>query len=220
LIVGRGFNPVDTIAPGGANNVLMSDGTKWYAANATTRGIGIIPKPETYGNILLDIGNDWISQPTNNLIFTTPGISGNILTSNGTSWISQAPIVGGSVTSVTPGSGISVSQTTGAITITNSGVRTFMGRSGAVLLTSNDIVNTIAEDAYVPKSYSSDYAESSNNATRAITAYNALSFSTANYSFVQSGTKLYVKFDGNNIASFDANGNFICTGTVTAGGTP
>jgi hypothetical protein len=31
LIVGRGFDPVDTISPGAANNVLVSDGTRWRA---------------------------------------------------------------------------------------------------------------------------------------------------------------------------------------------
>jgi hypothetical protein len=31
LIVGRGFDPVDTISPGAANNILVSDGTVWRA---------------------------------------------------------------------------------------------------------------------------------------------------------------------------------------------
>jgi hypothetical protein len=31
LIVGRGFDPVDTISPGAANNILVSDGTIWRA---------------------------------------------------------------------------------------------------------------------------------------------------------------------------------------------
>lgn len=89
LLVGHGFDPIQTIAPGAANNVLISDGTQWYAANAVSRGIGIIPKPSAANNILIDTGNDWASVPSNGLL-VSPGAVNNIMVSNGSSWVSLA----------------------------------------------------------------------------------------------------------------------------------
>jgi len=87
LLIGHGFNPVNTIAPGAANNVLISDGTHWYAANAVSRGIGIIPKPSAPNNMLMDTGIDWVSVSSKGL-FVDPGSYGNIMFSNGSSWTS------------------------------------------------------------------------------------------------------------------------------------
>ena len=89
IIIGRGLNPVDVLSPGSPNNVIISDGTKWYAANATTRGIGIIPRPSAANNILIDTGNDWISRPSYGLGLS-PGTANNIYISDGTNWISQS----------------------------------------------------------------------------------------------------------------------------------
>lgn len=88
IIIGRGLNPVDTLSPGSPNNVIISDGTKWYSANATTRGIGIIPKPAAANNILVDTGNDWVSYPSYGL-FLHPGTANSTYVSNGTSWVSR-----------------------------------------------------------------------------------------------------------------------------------
>lgn len=41
VILGSGTDPVQTVAPGTANNILVSDGTKWVSGNATTFGIGV-----------------------------------------------------------------------------------------------------------------------------------------------------------------------------------
>jgi hypothetical protein len=41
VILGNGTNPVQTVAPGTANNILVSDGTQWVSGNATTFGIGV-----------------------------------------------------------------------------------------------------------------------------------------------------------------------------------
>ena len=89
ILIGRGLNPVDTIAPGSPNNVIISDGTKWYSANATTRGIGIIPRPSAANNILIDTGNDWVSRPSYGLGLS-PGTANSIYVSNGTTWLSQS----------------------------------------------------------------------------------------------------------------------------------
>jgi hypothetical protein len=89
LLVGHGFDPVQTIAPGAANNVLISDGTQWYAANAVSRGIGIIPKPTAANNILVDTGIDWVSVSSKGL-FVNPGNYGNVMVSDGSSWTSSS----------------------------------------------------------------------------------------------------------------------------------
>jgi hypothetical protein len=51
-------------------------------------------------------------------------------------------------------------------------------------------------------------------------AVGASTFSTANFGIFQSGSKLYFTYNGSNIASLDSSGNFITTGSETAGGTP
>ena len=43
---------------------------------------------------------------------------------------------------------------------------------------------------------------------------------TTNFSIVESGGKLIIKYGATTIASFDSGGNFITTGSHTAGGTP
>jgi hypothetical protein len=89
LLVGHGLDPIQTIAPGAANNVLLSDGTRWYAANAVSRGIGIIPKPSAANNILIDTGIDWVSVSSKGLL-VNPGASSNLMVSDGSSWTSVA----------------------------------------------------------------------------------------------------------------------------------
>lgn len=41
VILGNGTDAVQTVAPGTANNILVSDGTKWVSGNATIFGIGV-----------------------------------------------------------------------------------------------------------------------------------------------------------------------------------
>jgi hypothetical protein len=41
VILGNGTSAVQTVAPGTANNILVSDGTKWVSGNATIFGIGV-----------------------------------------------------------------------------------------------------------------------------------------------------------------------------------
>jgi hypothetical protein len=42
----------------------------------------------------------------------------------------------------------------------------------------------------------------------------------SNFSITQSGSKIYFKYNGSNIASLDSSGNFIALANVTAYGTP
>jgi hypothetical protein len=46
------------------------------------------------------------------------------------------------------------------------------------------------------------------------------SFNTANFSIIQSGTKLYIQYNGANIFSIDSTGNITAAQNVTAYGTP
>ncbi len=54
----------------------------------------------------------------------------------------------------------------------------------------------------------------------ASTATAASTLVTANFSVVQSGTKLFFKYGATNIASIDSTGNFVSLLNVTAYGTP
>ena len=47
-----------------------------------------------------------------------------------------------------------------------------------------------------------------------------LTASYGNFNIVNSGSKLYFKYSGTNIASLDSSGNFIALANVTAYGTP
>jgi len=63
---------------------------------------------------------------------TSSGTAGNVLTSNGTTWVSQA--ITGAVTSVTgSGSGITISPTSGAVVVSNTGVTAATAGTGISL---------------------------------------------------------------------------------------
>lgn len=82
---------------------------------------------------------------------TSAGAAGNVLTSNGTTWVSQA--ITGTVTSVTgSGSGISVSPTSGAVVVSNTGVTaatagtgiSVSGATGNVTFTNSGVTSIVA----------------------------------------------------------------------------
>lgn len=60
----------------------------------------------------------------------------------------------------------------------------------------------------------------SGSAASATNATNATNLVTANFSIVQSGSKLYFKYGATNIASLDSSGNLIVLANVTGYGTP
>jgi len=62
--------------------------------------------------------------------YVAPGAAGNFLTSTGTDWTSAALATTVAVTSVTAGAGISLSASTGDVTITNTGVTDITAGSG------------------------------------------------------------------------------------------
>lgn len=74
---------------------------------------------------------------------TSVGASGNVLTSNGTTWVSSPPSGGGGgVTSITANSPLSASASTGAVTLSISGVPTLSANNtwtGVNTFTSNEV---------------------------------------------------------------------------------
>lgn len=66
------------------------------------------------GQTSLTANNVILGNGTSAVQFVAPGSNGNVLTSNGTTWTSSP---GGGVTSLTAGSGITVSASTGAVTV-------------------------------------------------------------------------------------------------------
>lgn len=71
----------------------------------------------------------------------------------------------------------------------------------------NGIINPITVNCTTINSTNANFT----NAT--ITNLNA---TFGNFSFLSSGNKLYIKYNGTNIASFDSSGNFINLGNATA----
>jgi hypothetical protein len=87
-----------------------STGTALTTATAVTVAQG------GTGLATLTANNVVLGNGTGTPNFVAPGTTGNILTSNGTTWTSAAPASSG-VTSLTAGNGITVSASTGAVTV-------------------------------------------------------------------------------------------------------
>ena len=71
------------------------------------------------GAATLAANNVLLGNGTSAVQVVAPGTTGNLLTSNGTTWQSTVPVASG-VTSLTAGTGISVSASTGAVTVSAS----------------------------------------------------------------------------------------------------
>jgi hypothetical protein len=82
---------------------------------ATTGGVIPVSEGGT-GSSTLTANNVLLGNGTSALQVVAPGTNGNVLTSNGTTWASAALPAGG-VTSLTAGNGITVSASTGAVTV-------------------------------------------------------------------------------------------------------
>jgi hypothetical protein len=105
-------------------------------------------------------------------------------------------------------------------TTTYTGTATFNGNAGFNGTTTHSGTTTVPT-----------VSVSDNSTNAASTAYvvQKISVSTANaatqiigtnFTVYQSGSKLYFLYNGSNVASLDSSGNFICTGNITAYGTP
>jgi len=79
-------------------------------------GGAVSPSQGGTGQTSLTANNVLLGNGTSAVQFVAPGTNGNVLTSNGTTWTSAALPAGG-VTSLTAGNGITVSASTGAVTV-------------------------------------------------------------------------------------------------------
>jgi hypothetical protein len=123
VLVGNGTSAVQTVAPGTSGNLLTSNGTAWVSSAAPAGGVTSVAA--TAG--------------------TGIAVTGSPITSSGTLNITNT-----GVTSVTAGTGISISASTGGITITNSApnvgsgtvtsVATGNGLSGGTITTTGTLV--------------------------------------------------------------------------------
>ena len=112
-------------SPGGTGTLTAST-----TVNAASEISGTLPvanggtglSSPTAGAVLLGNG-------TGAFAAITGGASGNVLTWNGSTWAPASPSAGG-VTSVSAGTGISVSGSTGAVSIGNTGVTSISAGSG------------------------------------------------------------------------------------------
>jgi hypothetical protein len=140
LALNSGGTDVEWVSAGGAGTVtsvnanssvsglsftggpITSAGTLTLSGTLGVQGGGTGTTSLTSGAVLIGAGTSAITS-------VSPGTNGNVLSSNGSAWVSQAPTAAG-VSSLTSGGGISLSGSTGAITITNSGVTSISSGGG------------------------------------------------------------------------------------------
>jgi len=103
-----------------AGYAFMPNNVQWGSGGLPAGYGGTGQTSLTANNVILGNGTSAVQ-------FVAPGTSGNVLQSNGTTWNSAAV-----VTSAVAGTGISVSGSTGAVTITNGGVTSLTGTSNQV----------------------------------------------------------------------------------------
>jgi hypothetical protein len=119
--------PVSIKGSGGGSVTLTSGAaatdTTLTLPNATgtvlTSGTTVTVAQGGTGAATLAANNVLLGNGTSALQVVAPGTNGNVLTSNGTTWQSAAAPSSG-VTSLIAGTGISVSQATGAVTVSTS----------------------------------------------------------------------------------------------------
>ncbi len=122
LLIGNDLNPIQTIAPGSNGNVLMSNGTNWNSAPLTAIDAGnltgtILSSTVTESN-LTSLGTITSGTWSGTNIAVNKGGTGQSSFSNGQILIGNT---NGSLSkaTITAGSGISVSNGDGSITIAN-----------------------------------------------------------------------------------------------------
>jgi len=108
---------INAIHPTGSTNNIVLDnaGNVAVGNNVTVAGTATVSGAATVtGNLTVTSSTATVGGVQ--VVAVAPGTNGNVLTSNGTTWVSSAPASGG-VTSLTAGNGITVSASTGAVTV-------------------------------------------------------------------------------------------------------
>jgi hypothetical protein len=115
LAVADGGTGASTAANARTNLSAASSGANSDITSITGLTTALTVAQGGTGRATLTANNVVLGNGTSAVQFVAPGSSGNVLVSNGTTWTSG----GAGVTSVTAGSGISVSASTGAVTISS-----------------------------------------------------------------------------------------------------
>ena len=133
------------IKSSGTTNALTASST----VNAATELSGAVPVANGgTGAVSLTSGSLLVGNGTGAVASLTGGIVGYVPTWNGSTWVSSAPAASG-VSSLSAGTGISVSGSTGAVTVTNVGVTSLSAGTGISLSGSTGNVQITASSAGV-----------------------------------------------------------------------
>lgn len=218
--------------PNGVKYFVFSDGTNFYTLDSTSpTGVtsfsagttGLTPNTATTGAVTLSgtlaIGNGGTGQSTQQAAMTAlagAATSGQYLRGNGTNVLMSA-IQAADVPTLNQNTTGSAGSVANSVTFNSSG-------GAAAGSTYNGSAARIVDYSTVGAPSATGTGASGtwgiNISGNAATATNATNLATANFSVVQSGSKLYFKYGSTNIASLDSSGNFVALANVTAYGTP
>lgn len=102
--------------------------------NMTTEASGVLPVANGgTGQANLPAGELLVGTGTNTVAFLKGTVAGYVATWNGSSWVSAPVSSTGGVTSISAGTGITVSAPSGAVTVTNGGVTSLTASSGLTI---------------------------------------------------------------------------------------
>lgn len=166
-------------SPGANGNVLTSNGTAWVSSAPSSGGVssfsagttGLLPSTGTTGAVTLSGTLSVSNGGTGNSI---PPANGEILIGNGSTYVRNT---------ITVGSGLSISNGAGTISITNSGVTsltagtgvTLSGSTGGITVSIGQSVATTASPSFAALTASTGNISTS---AGAITAYTNLTATT------------------------------------------
>lgn len=152
---------------------------------------------------------------------TTSTGSGNVVLSTSPTLVT--PVLGtptsGNLANCT---GVSVTSVSGTLPVANGGTGSTSAGDARTALSVPSTTGSGASGTWAinisGSAASATTATSATSATTATTATNATNLVTSNFSIVESGGYLYIKYSSTNIARIDSSGNFIVLANSTAYG--